>query len=128
MSDNRKSLLIALGAGAALIGLAVAYHFASQSGGSEEGDEVDVEEVIELLKADKLDEVKKDANGVIDSQYFLKLLQFVGATTREQTKGKVQAMVKSRREAYKAQDWAAYEKVVSQMIEHEDQAAQKLLG
>jgi hypothetical protein len=36
-------------------------------------------------------------------------------------------MVKSRREAYKAQDWVAYEKVVSEMIEHEDRAAQKLL-
>mgnify|MGYP000340683515 CR=1 FL=1 len=83
MSDNRKSLLIALGAGAALITAALAYHFISQSGGNEESEEVDVEEVIELLKADKLDEVKKDANGMIDSQYFLKLLQFVGATTRE---------------------------------------------
>jgi hypothetical protein len=42
MSDNRKSLLIALGAGAALITAALAYHFISQSGGNEENDEVDV--------------------------------------------------------------------------------------
>jgi hypothetical protein len=82
MSDNRKTLLIALGAGAALITAALAYHFISQSGGNEGSDEVQVE-VSEQLKAQNLDEVKKDANGTIDSQYFLKLLQFVGATTRE---------------------------------------------
>jgi isopentenyl diphosphate isomerase/L-lactate dehydrogenase-like FMN-dependent dehydrogenase len=53
MSDNRKSLLIALGAGAALIGAALLYHFISQSDSN--GDEVDVEEVIDQLRAEKLD-------------------------------------------------------------------------
>jgi hypothetical protein len=36
-------------------------------------------------------------------------------------------MVKSRREAYKAKDWLAYEQIVREMIELEDHAAQELL-
>lgn len=41
MADNKKNLMLALGAGAALIGAALIYHFVSSSGGAED----EVEEI-----------------------------------------------------------------------------------
>ena len=55
----------------------------------EEEDEVDVkpdDEVLEELKAHKLDVVRKDKMNptYIDTQYFLELLQFIGKSVRDQ--------------------------------------------
>lgn len=42
MSDNKRNILIALGAGAALIGAALIYHFVSSSGGADASENYDI--------------------------------------------------------------------------------------
>jgi hypothetical protein len=64
---------------------------------------------------------------MIESRYFLKLLQFVGATTRERTAPKRKALTEQRRKHFKSKNWNEYESVVRSFIEVEDQAAQNLL-
>lgn len=57
---------------------------------------------------------------MIDSRYFLKLLQFVGATTRERTATKRKALTEQRRKQFVAKNWKEYESVVKSFIEVED--------
>lgn len=86
MTDNRKNIMYALGAGAALIGAALVYHFVSNKDGDDESIpvlEVDSEFIYEELKKSGLDQVGRGPNGMLETNYFLKLLQFVGAETRE---------------------------------------------
>jgi hypothetical protein len=86
MTDNRKNIMYALGAGAALIGAALVYHFVSKADGDEETIpviEVDADFIVEELKKSGLDQVNRLGHGGLDTNYFLKLLQFVGAETRE---------------------------------------------
>jgi len=64
---------------------------------------------------------------MIESRYFLKLLQFVGATTRERTASKRKTLTEQRRKHYKSKNWKDYETVVRSFIEVEDSAAQTLL-
>ena len=42
MSDNKRNILIALGAGAALIGASLIYHFVSSSGGADASENYDI--------------------------------------------------------------------------------------
>lgn len=120
--------MMALGAGAALIGAALLYHFVTSG---EESNEVEVPEVshdelVESLKKENLLEVPPRQNGQIDTNYFLRLLQFVGKTTREMTAEKRKYLTAERRAVYN-KDEAAYGAIVKQTIELEDQAAQKIL-
>jgi hypothetical protein len=87
MVESKKNLWLALAAAGTLIGAALLYHYATTSG---EGDtETHTrDELVEELKKAGLDEVVKEKTGMIESRYFLKLLQFVGATTRERTASK----------------------------------------
>ena len=121
MSENKKNFWLAVAGAGALIGAALLYHYAS--GTSEEDDAPSRDELVQQLKAGGLDEVLKDKNGMIDSRYFLKLLQFVGATTRERTAPKRKSLTEQRRKHYKSKNWKEYETVVKSFIEVEDQAA-----
>ena len=125
--------MMALGAGAALIGAALVYHFVSKTDAEGEDGavpemEIDEEFIAAELKKAQLDVVARSAQGGMDTNYFLKLLQFVGAETRESTKERRQYLTKTRREAYKKQDWDAYTEVVRKATKEEDQAAQKILN
>ena len=64
---------------------------------------------------------------MLDTKYFLDLLQFVGVTSKEQTKASRQKNLDNRRKAYKAQDWEEYERIVKDTITQEDQACQFIL-
>jgi predicted ATP-binding protein involved in virulence len=131
MSDKQKNIMYALGAGAALVGAALIYHFVSKT--SVEDDdavpqlEVDSEFIAEELKKSGLDQIVRGANNTLENNYFLKLLQFVGAETREQSKERRAYLTKQRREAYKKEDWEAYQECVSKAVSEEDIVAQKIL-
>lgn len=124
MSENKKNLWLAIAGAGALIGAALLYHYAS---GTAEGEEVpSTEDLVADLKKEGLDDVQRQGS-LIESRYFLKLLQFVGATTRDRTAPKRKQLTEERRKHYKSKDWKKYEDIVRSFIEVEDQAAQSLL-
>ena len=71
--------------------------------------------------------VKKTAQGMLDSQYFLSLLQFVGQTARDRTKSLRLKCQEDRRKFYKTEEWDQYEAVIKKAPEAEDQAAQAVV-
>lgn len=75
-----------MGAGVAIIGAALIYHFVTKTD-TDEGSiptlEIDSEVIAKEIKLAGLDNVLRGANGGMENNYFLKLLQFVGAETRE---------------------------------------------
>lgn len=117
MSENKKNLWLAIAGAGALIGAALLYHYAS---GTAEGEEVpSTEDLVADLKKEGLDEVQRQGS-LIESRYFLKLLQFVGATTRDRTALKRKQLTEERRKHYKSKDWKKYEDIVRSFIEVED--------
>ena len=86
MSDKNRQIIYAVGAGVAIIGAALIYHFVTKTD-SDEGSipalEIDSEVIAKEVKMAGLDNVLRGANGGLENNYFLKLLQFVGAETRE---------------------------------------------
>lgn len=64
---------------------------------------------------------------MLDTEYFLKLLQFIGEHTRERTKGKRKALTEERRKHYSGKDWDAYDGVIKKALDLEDTAAQSVL-
>jgi hypothetical protein len=131
MADNRRNIIIALGAGAALIGAAIIYHLASSSG-KEEGAaptdiELDYSRIEEQVKKQNLMNVVRNGPR-IDTGYFLRLLQFVGATTREELAEIKKDLTVKRRACYKKGDWDGYEEIVASVLLLEDSTAQKILS
>ena len=61
---------------------------------------------------------------MLDSHYFLNLLQFIGKTARERTKASRLKYQEERRKYYKVEQWEQYEAVLKKSLEGEDQAAQ----
>lgn len=64
---------------------------------------------------------------MLETKYFLNLLQFIGQTSKDQTKQIRDKNVKERREHYKKDEWEAYEAIVKKNLEFEDQACQAIL-
>lgn len=121
--------MIALGAGAALIGAALVYHFASKNQeDSIEIPEMEFDELLTKLKAQQLDTAVKAGNGMIETNYFLRLLQFVGKSTRDTTEEVRKELTDKRRKAYKEGNDEEYERIVGQAIDLEDKAAQGILN
>ena len=87
MSDNKKTLMLALAGGAAIFGAALIW-FMIKSESEDHDEEDDTPQVPEedqlkqQLEAKNLLVPKKDARNQLDTQYFLTLLQFVGENTR----------------------------------------------
>lgn len=80
-----------------------------------------------MLEKAKLSTVKKGANGMLDVQYYLYLLQFIGENTRKKTEEAKKCATEARRAAYKKKDWDSYKKVVDATIKLENDAAQMIL-
>jgi hypothetical protein len=71
MSDKNRQIMYALGAGAALIGAALIYHFVSKSDADDDGEQVpalnmDPETISEQLKKSGLENVFRSQNGGLD--------------------------------------------------------------
>ena len=64
---------------------------------------------------------------MLETKYFLNLLQFIGQTSKEQTKGVRAQNTEERRKHYKNKDWEKYEAIVKKNLEFEDQACQGVL-
>ena len=128
VDKSNKNLWIGLAAAGALVGAALLFHWAN-SGDEEEGiaGGVDSDKLLKSLEAAGLNKPKQTPQGMLDTKYFLDLLQFVGVTSKEQTKGQRQRNLDNRRKAYKDQDWDEYERIVKDTITQEDQACQLIL-
>jgi hypothetical protein len=127
MVEQKHWKYIAAGA-AAFIGAAVVWNMCS--GDEEEAvDDIPDDKLLESLKANKLENVRKDrANpSMIDTQYFLELLQFIGQSVRDQQKGEREECILLRREALKNKDEEAYTGIVRKMLEAEEAAVHAFL-
>lgn len=121
MVENKKTLWMALaGVGAIAAAALIIYSLGGESGEGEEA--IDTE----ALKAAGIDEVKREGD-MIDSKYFLKLLQFIGEKTRDSTKSKRDEITAARRKHYEAKDWDAYREEVQKAATMEDETAQRIL-
>ena len=81
MVENNKKLWMIGAAGAVLVGAALLYMWASSGEDDSAADAIKPGDSAKLekdLTAADLGTVKRSAQGMLDSQYFLKLLQFVG--------------------------------------------------
>ena len=133
VESKNKTLWVGLAAAGALIGAALLFHWAtsaededdgtpSGSAGSSSRDKLQKD-----LEGADLIAVKKTAQGMLDSQYFLSLLQFVGQTARDRTKSLRLKCQEDRRKFYKTEEWDQYEAVIKKALEAEDQAAQAVV-
>lgn len=64
---------------------------------------------------------------MLDGQYFLQLLQFVGTTARERTKTLRTKCMDDRRKFYKKEEWSEYEAIIKTALQAEDEAAQAVV-
>lgn len=94
--------MVLAGVGAVAAAAVIIYTMGSESSEA-------AEETIDLdvLKAAGIDEVKREGD-MIDSKYFLKLLQFIGEKTRDNTKAARDQITTERRKQYEAKNWDGY--------------------
>ena len=96
MADNKKNVWMALaGIGAVAAAALIMYSMSGES--AEDASAIDIEQ----LKAAGIDDVKREGN-MLESKYFLKLLQFIGEKTRESTKAERDVITQERRKHYQA--------------------------
>lgn len=127
--QNKKLWYILAGVGAVAAGLIA---MKLMSGGEGEEDET-VEEIPDIteedLKTANIKDVERSGTGgMLESRYFLRLLQFVGERTRDHTKANRDKITKDRRAHYKAAEWKEYEECVKKGLDLEDQASQHVLN
>lgn len=127
-ADNKQKLWIALGAVGALVATALAVHFLTSEGDQDDTSppEISQSELLETLASKGLDKVQRQ-DGMLEPNYFLKLLQFIGETNKARladTRARSHAI---RREHYKNEDWSGYEQCVKKSFEEEDRSAQELM-
>jgi hypothetical protein len=92
-------------------------------------EDISDDEVLESLKANKLENVLKDSANpnMIDTQYFLELLQFIGQSVRDKQKGEREEFILQRRAALKDKDEEQYTDIVRKMHETEEAAIHAFL-
>ena len=74
---------------------------------------------MELLKKEKLDDVKKDGK-MLNAQYFLELLQFIITTVKKQDVGLKKKQIDKRRKAMADKDMDMYKSIVREMLTKEE--------
>ena len=113
--DQKKTIYLGIAAAGLALGAYVAYQYwvkSSEPTGM----------LVELEKA-KLTTVKRDKADKLDNQYFLSLLQFVGAETRQRTKDLRKNCQEQRRTHFRSNEWTAYRVIVKKVMEGEDLTA-----
>lgn len=114
-----------IAAATALVGAALLYHFVFS-----DGDDADAEpQIMQDLKEQGLDEVKKAANGkMLDPEYFLKLLNFITTNGRKRRDAERKEALDERRECYKSKNWDRYRAIVQEQFMAEDQMMQRVMA
>lgn len=105
MSNLSKNVKYALLGGAAVILAAVSYHYMS----SKEAGTADCDIDEDL---DKLGPLKRDANEMIDFDYFIKIFQISSFYAKNQFAKKKKEFVANRRQAARDNDDKKYEEIV----------------
>jgi hypothetical protein len=82
---------------------------------------------MELLKKEKLDDVKKDGK-MLNAQYFLELLQFIITTVKKQNIGLKKEQIDKRRKALADKDEDLYKSIVKEMFAKEEQDSGEFLN
>jgi len=121
MVENKKTLWMALAGVGALAAAALVIY---SMGGDAAEDEVAIDD--EALKSAGIDEVKREGQ-MLESKYFLKLMQFIGEKTRDSTKAQRDVFTAERRKCYESKDWDGYRAQVEKAANMEDMAAQNIL-
>lgn len=121
-TNEKKNLMFALTGGAILVGAALLYHYAFAD--DEEGSGQAEGAILDELKENQLDDVKKTAQGGLDPQYFCQLLQYIGQRNKAQTAEKRNELTVKRREAYTKKDWDTYKQIVLEQLTLEDENSQ----
>lgn len=115
-SDNNKKVWMAVGAVGTLVAAALAYNYFAGEGDEEAADTPSMNELHDALKEKGLDPVRR-ADGMIEPNYFLQLLQFIGETNKENLSDSKAKMTKERRAHLKAGDEDAYTAVIKKAFE-----------
>jgi len=76
MSESKKTLWIVVAGVGALVGAALLYHYATAA--DEDSTKITEEDIKRNLEAEKIGEPVRTKNGLLESRYFLNLLQFIG--------------------------------------------------
>lgn len=114
VEDNKRGIMLAVGAVTALIGAALLYHYVSGDDETEDGGSGGI---LEDLKEAGLDEVKRsESTGGLDPLYTCKMLNFVTLTARKRRHDERTAAINKRREAYKNEDWDTYRNIVREQF------------
>ena len=113
-----KKVLYALLGGAAVAVAAIAYSMSQ--GSSDEGPTTD-----DIL--DQLGPVERDATGMLEFEYFLKIFQICTVYGKTQFNERKREMITQRRAALKDGDDKKYEEIVMQMTQEQEQLVQSKL-
>lgn len=111
-SSRSKNILLAAAGLGLVIGAALLYSWANH-GEEEEDSGVDIREE---LKSQGLDKPKKNGP-ILDAQYFLMLLNFVGATSSTKMQKEKKKLDTERRNHLKSKNESAYSDCVMKMIQ-----------
>lgn len=114
MSENKsnKNMLFAAVAGVALIGAAILYSWSSHDADAD--DEDDSVDLRTELKNQELDKCKKQGP-ILEGQYFLFLLNFIGVQSQARMMKKKKALDAERRGHLKSKNDSAYTECVAKM-------------
>ena len=119
VENKNKSILMAVAAGAALVGAALLYHFVFADAGDEEAPSDD--QILKLLQTAKLDKVQKAPNGVmLHPHYMLKLLNFITQEARKRRTHEREAALKQRRQFFTDSKWDEYRDIIKEQFIADD--------
>lgn len=120
-SDRNRNILLAIAGAGLVLGAAVLYHWASSADedtGTSETPDIP-SDLLDRLKAEGLDKPKKQGQ-MIDKQYFLMLLNFVGAQTNSILEKPKKQFDVERRVAFKNGNDAKYSEIADKMMEQKE--------
>lgn len=132
VESNKKNLWMGLGAFGALVAAALIYNYVSgDDGDDDEGStptpQFDASELMKELAEKDLTNVKRK-DGMLETDYFLRLLNFIGATNKKRTEGDRSKTTKQRRKHFQAKEWDEYSTLVQNSFLEEDRSAQAVMS